>query len=120
MGANLRALLNCLGREAEAIARRDLGQIAELTNRKSELADSIQSMIDSNSGASKESFGADLDAVLKIAQDNAQKLKNFRDGVARARQRMTEITNASGNLGAYQASGRPLKVRQASGAERCA
>lgn len=109
--AMLRELMTCLKREAAAIARRDFRAIADLGTQKQTLADQLETLPAPAGAASVSALAGDLREIEEIARANAVQLKNFRDGVVRARDRMRDLTASNMRVGVYEAQGRQVKIR---------
>ncbi|MFN3960906.1 MAG: hypothetical protein ACK4NP_13450 [Parvularculaceae bacterium] len=110
----IQTLMNLLTREAQAIAKRDWKEIGAITSKKLEIIEQLEPMLASTSAVS----GDELKAVQKVARENAHRLDLLREGVARARNRIAELTDASQLVGVYAASGRPIRVKYSCANER--
>jgi len=103
----IQTLTHLLSREARAIRLLDWKEIEALAARKLDIVNQLEPMLAHASAISVE----ELHAVQKIALDNAGKLQMLKEGVARARERIAEMTDASELVGVYAMSGRPVKAR---------
>ncbi len=110
----VRETIKCLGREAEAIAHRDFRMLKSLTAKKVDLADALEQELAAVAAKLDEAIAAEFSEMQEMARSNAQRLLNLRDGTARARTRIQQLTAQDERIGVYQAKGTPLKARPVS------
>lgn len=114
----VRALIKSMANEAEAIARCDFSAIADYAAKKAGLADQMEKAFADKSVAHDEALISTFREMQEMARATAVRLQILRDGVARARRRIRDMTAENARIGVYQAKGLPLKARSPAESER--
>lgn len=103
--ATIRTLTDLAAREARALKRRDLSEIAQIAERKQALAAQLEAALPSH-----EMLGAeaqrDLARLRAVSTENATRLASLHDSIARARSRLESLVASERSSGVYGAHGK--------------
>ncbi len=104
--ATIRMLTDLAAREARALARRNIAEIAQIAERKQALADRFEAALASLQDAPSAQALRDLARLRVLSAENHARLASLRDNIARARVRLETLVAQERSSGVYGAHGK--------------
>jgi hypothetical protein len=106
VSAIIRTLTDLVRREARALKRRSVADLAAIAVEKRELADRLETALTPPQESLSAETRRDLERLQTLSSENAARLASLRDSISRARIRLESIAAAERSAGVYGAHGR--------------
>jgi hypothetical protein len=106
IAATIRTLTDLVRREARALKRRSVADLAAIAVEKRTLADRLETALTPPQESLSAETRRDLERLQALSSENALHLASLRDSIARARLRLETLVEAERSAGLYGAHGK--------------